>query len=238
MGASDDCETYECPYECAATFADPPERLAHMWSAHPEETRTRRDVLAKKIGESWKARAACTGYEMVFEPNSRARTTTDRGAFRKPTPREAAAISLCASCPVRAECAEASVNAPPVVLTGPELMDEGGRHNSPPTYEPLGIWAGVRDFERKRVVAELGHGAGAVSAILAIGERMVHEYPGDVSRLWRIGEEPRGRRKMARFGQGKPGPGRGHVGPIGIYARTHGVSRSTAWRRLKEEKAA
>lgn len=36
--------------------------------------------------------------------------------------------------------------------------------------------------------------------------------------------------KTAQLG---PGPGRGHKGPIALYAERHGVSRSTAWRRLR-----
>ena len=38
---------------------------------------------------------------------------------------------------------------------------------------------------------------------------------------------------LKRFYVHGPGPGRRHRGPIAIYAATHGVSRSTAWRRLK-----
>jgi hypothetical protein len=39
---------------------------------------------------------------------------------------------------------------------------------------------------------------------------------------------------MTRFDLGNPGgPGRGHRGPIALLAAELGVSRSTAWRRLK-----
>jgi hypothetical protein len=42
------------------------------------------------------------------------------------------------------------------------------------------------------------------------------------------------RRKVTRFDLGNPGgPGRGHRGPIALLAAELGVSRSTAWRRLR-----
>ena len=43
----------------------------------------------------------------------------------------------------------------------------------------------------------------------------------------------RQRKTRHRIGSGKPGPGRGHLGPAGLYAREHGVSVSTARRRLR-----
>jgi hypothetical protein len=42
------------------------------------------------------------------------------------------------------------------------------------------------------------------------------------------------RRTVTRLEQGNPGgPGRGHRGPIALLAAELGVSRSTAWRRLR-----
>jgi hypothetical protein len=182
---------------------------------------------------------------MVFETTSTSRRIREQG-FQKPSAREAAAITLCATCPVRKECAEASVTPPPVVLTGPGITEELARQDVPPRFEVWGIWAGARNFERKTVVQELGHGPDAVAAILAIGERLAREYPGDPSVLWPVGEQPKARKKsmprakggsVERIGSGKPGPGRGKRGPVGLYVLQHGVSRSTAWRRLRAEAA-
>jgi hypothetical protein len=238
----DDEEQFLCPYRgCSRSFEDADSRRRHMRRDHAEETKERFEGLARKIAEGWKSRAACAGYEMVFETTSKSKIAQEAG-FRPPSPREAAAITLCATCPVRAECAEASVNPPPVVLAGPGLLAQERAH-SPWSFEPHGIWAGVRDFERKRVVTELGHGTEAVSALLAIGERMAREYPGDPSKLWVVGDETGTTKKRAkkrppkklRFEQGGlPGPGRGHRGPVGDYAAAHGVSRMTAWRKLRK----
>jgi hypothetical protein len=53
----------------------------------------------------------------------------------------------------------------------------------------------------------------------------------------RANVESAGREDLKRFHLRVAGPGRGHRGPIAIYAEAHRCSRSTAWRRLKAEAA-
>ena len=183
--------------------------------------------------------------------------------FRPPTASERAAITLCSTCPVRRDCAKASLT--PGTATYPDTFG-----SKPTPFEPSGLWAGCRREERQLVYEALGAGVDAVDALLRVGERMAKDWPGDPAKLKKSsevvsrrsrppGQHPRTREVQEyarRHGIGEeaaqrrlskeketprskrpmlgPGPGRGHKGPIALYAAEHGVSRDTAWRRLRK----
>ena len=179
---------FECPYGgCSDVLESPDARREHMSVIHPEETRQRHDsiVQALALRTDWRARAACHGRELILEPTSAAKTARAKGDDDHLSQQEAAAVALCAGCPVRWECAELSINPPEMLLAGPldpvDMKTRGTRHLT--SWEPYGIWAGTRPHERKQVVGALGHGDEAIRALLAIGERRALDHPGDPAKL-------------------------------------------------------
>lgn len=111
---------FECPYSddedggCRAVFSTAAARLEHMRSPiHAEATQERVQRLGKKAFEGWKLKGSCHRLEFVTEANSVSRRAALAGEFVKPSRKEAACISLCAGCPVRRQCATASLQPPP-----------------------------------------------------------------------------------------------------------------------------
>jgi hypothetical protein len=145
---------------------------------HAEETRKRLVRLERALGmEAWRDQAACRGYSMILEPTSRRRDARTAGRL-DPSKVERAAITLCASCPVRRPCAEASL-AP---LTG---FTRYNRQASAAVNIVQRIWAGVPWQQRAEVVKELGTGPRAIEMLLTLGKRTAAEFPGDLADLRR-----------------------------------------------------
>jgi hypothetical protein len=156
------------------------------------------------------------------------------------------ALLICSTCSVR----------PPCLLEGfRELSYPAFRVDEDGTYRPLpattsqtqGIWGGATISDRHDALAE-GRTVDQAAEFLhstfdqrlnrriAAWRAHVEEYgvngtnAAAVAAILarRINPNP------ARFDVRKrPGPGRGHLGPAGAYARQHGCSLSTAYRRLK-----
>ncbi|MHB8510609.1 MAG: WhiB family transcriptional regulator [Actinomycetota bacterium] len=77
-------------------------------------------------GDDWQALASCRGADasLFFSP----------GTFETPdqkSARESVAKSICAECPVRAQCLDFALA----------------------TREPYGIWGGLNESERRRMIA-------------------------------------------------------------------------------------
>jgi hypothetical protein len=173
-----DGDRWACPYDCDEDFATPDERLEHMRAPrHAEETRKRLVRLERALGmEAWRDEAACRGSpSMILEAGSKRRDVRRAGEL-VPTKAERAAFTLCVSCPVRRECATASL----VPLVGFTSYD---RVADAAVNVVQGIWAGVPWQQRAEVVKALGTGPEAVEMLLTVGERLAREYPGDPADL-------------------------------------------------------
>ena len=83
-------------------------------------------MVAKSAVMSWQLKAACRGpHAAVFFPPEGVEAKHQRAA------RELEAKSICASCSVRQACLDYALA----------------------IEEPLGIWGGLNEFERKRISA-------------------------------------------------------------------------------------
>lgn len=82
-------------------------------------------MVTSELDMGWQYRAACRGEdaEMFFAPNYFERKEEKEA-------REAQAKSICAGCPVRAECLEYALR----------------------NREPHGIWGGLNESERKALI--------------------------------------------------------------------------------------
>lgn len=82
-------------------------------------------MAVSTAGQAWQRRAACRGPESsLFFPSSLAETRSDREA------REATAKAICAVCPVTVECLDYALR----------------------IREPLGIWGGLNEVERREIL--------------------------------------------------------------------------------------
>ena len=83
-------------------------------------------MAVSTAGQAWQRRAACRGPESsLFFPPSRAETRSERDA------REDRAKAICSMCPVTAECLDYALQ----------------------IREPLGIWGGLNEVERRNLHA-------------------------------------------------------------------------------------
>jgi hypothetical protein len=157
------------------------------------------------------------------------------------------ALLLCADCPVRRECLQAALDPPRWAVREDEYRALGENERVGRTF---GVWGGTVELER-HVLRDL-----PVEDALETLESTFPKRP-----ELRLAAYQEGRRRLQRTTDGSlrprppnrsdrridellakgqvktshlgPGPGRGHKGPIALYAERHGVSRSAAWRRLR-----
>ena len=164
----------DCPYEdCASDFATGRDRLRHMLSArHRAATLWRLSEIEQHLGGvDWRSRASCRGKgdAWIREPGSVGKKTARATGARPPTKSERRAIAICATCPVRRDCAKASLTPVPASTELPV--------SRPVLYEPYGIFCGVPADARKKLVEVYGTGPDALEALLRLGEIFATEYP-------------------------------------------------------------
>jgi hypothetical protein len=185
----------------------------------------------------WHAQAACSG-----ESDERLWIQEPPGAKLPPHLGSATMLLplvICSGCPVRRPCLESALTAPVYNVRADDAL------TAPRT---IGVWGGTHELDRHAVhvlEVELAEQIELLEATLAARIAIRTEAWRDSLRSRRSGRRAVSKRDlrleqllgpvapMKRFHLQRPGPGRGHLGPIAIYAAAHGVSRSTAWRRLK-----
>jgi hypothetical protein len=199
------------------------------------------DVLNRR---PWTDRAACKDLDDKADPmfpdlpTSPNRPRLESGALLLP-------LLICERCPVRHECLTESLE--PVWYTRREETDELREVVSQQWVD--GVWGGTLLLDRWAVrhlpVAD------AVEQLEASYAKRLRVRIA-AYRHYRSHYRSRGRnvpffkavdamlaerrRTVTRFDLGNPGgPGRGHRGPIALLAAELGVSRSTAWRRLRAQ---
>ena len=169
-------------------------------------------------------------------PTSPNRPRLESGALLLP-------LLICERCPVRHECLVESLE--PVWYTRREETEDLPEVVSRQWVD--GVWGGTLMLDRW-AVRHLPVADAFEQLEASYAERLrvrIAEY-----RRCRSRNSAKGRnvpffkavdgllaerqRTVTRFDVGNPGgPGRGHRGPIALLAAELGVSRSTAWRRLK-----
>lgn len=159
-------------------------------------------------------------------------------------------LLTCEMCPVRRPCLRAALDPPTFTVREDEHKALGGRESKPRVF---GTWGGTHEGDRVAVahlpideaIEELertfpGRLAARLAAYTSERNRL-RPHPPSVGlrprpphrRDRRIDELLAKRQVKTSHVRLGPGPGRGRKGPIALYAEEHGVSRSTAWRRLK-----
>jgi Transcription factor WhiB len=206
--------------------------------------------LRRLFGEPWHLEAACkdeTDELLFFQEVS---------PFKLEEPQAMASPSLllpllvCETCPVRRPCLRAALD-PPTFTTREDEHHAVGAHESKPRV--FGTWGGTHEGDRYKVahvgiddaIEELERTfperlAARLDAYWASRRRLRPDRhrPGAVrtrmlTRRDRRIDELLAKREVKTSHRLGPGPGRGHKGPIALYAERHGVSRSTAWRKLR-----
>jgi hypothetical protein len=211
--------------------------------------------LAVVIGapEPWYEDAACRDEpdETLFVHE--ASSYSAKGLTDLSSPSRLLALLICAGCPVRVQCLRSAMDPPK--FTHHEDDDRTAIQRT------FGVWGATTERERialhgvptedaievletsfpdrlaARIVAwrtAIAETRGTLRSLRLSGrDRRVAALLGDQL------PEPikyvkRPKPKPGRFRKGGPGgPGRGHLSEIGRYARDHGCSRDTAWRRTR-----
>jgi Transcription factor WhiB len=218
--------------------------LATLWPTDQPAPDLRKILAARP---AWHEQAKCADSDAFF-PDEQGTARGNMAAAAQLVP-----ALVCSTCPVRRPCLEAGLET--WVFRHDALdIDRGGKRKTADiavVARSSGIWGATTEQERwhvrdlpegeaadlleatmerridgriaawrELVSARRAHGGGhgrfdkAIMAILA--EREVKRFPR--TQAWHLH---------------RPGPGRGHRGPIALLAAELGVSRSTAWRRLR-----
>jgi len=169
-------------------------------------------------GQAWADRAACSvapydGWKWWTEP--RAEVISPGPVVDK--------LKVCATCPVRLPClldalTEVRYETWGIIGGSTTLERRAARGDTRASWDRMG------PHDRAEAIEQ------AVTSLEATLDERIASWEARAADV----ALHRRRRVLKRFPPGNPGgPGRGHVGPIGRYAAAHGVSRSTAWRRLR-----
>lgn len=204
----------------------------------------------------WHAEARCAiepdqklTEQAFFQEHALFAQLSDRHAMASPS--TLLGLLLCAECPVRRQCLTTALT--PWRWTtkedGRRGLTRDDRENIGRTF---GTWGGSVELER-HLLRDLPAGEAADILERTFPERLkarldaywdlrneLHPHPtrpGE-QRLRPLRKADRRidellAKRQVKTSQLGPGPGRGNKGPIALYAERHGVSRSTAWRRLR-----
>jgi Transcription factor WhiB len=170
-------------------------------------------ITAMDKAMPWRLQAACAGDERTWVIEPRGEKLSPASILWR--------LEICAGCPVRVECLTFSYSTP---------------------EESVGIWGGTSSNERRQTLTNMtlnwlgtGRKAAVAEAVALLEASLPERLEG-----WRVRAAAKlAERSLKRFPRTQawhlhgPGPGRGHRGPVALLAAELGVSRSTAWRRLR-----
>ena len=195
------------------------------------------DIREVVFDRAWTERAACIGEEELFGaegvgPTQRLEASSATQLLK---------LLICAGCPVRVQCLRSALD-PPALSPNSPAREWGiwggtddwvrGQNRDLPLEERAALLE--REFpDRLRVRIEAWHEALHQRTATSKRDRRVAAILGE-ELPQRKAAKPRRKREVGRFHLGgRPGPGRGHKGPIAADVAEHGCSRDTAWRRLR-----